>query len=291
MPSTFMDSPSVRRVVALLVRPALAGQPSERFLVGPQVDFLGPGRLRLAMEVPVCLGYRFDAEQAVLASFADDFRATVTQAIAVDAAVDDGVCNMDAPWAVIARHALREHAQAGLGSGEMREAGLAAHAARRAGEQDRAASQRHQVARRLATHQESAEAAYPPEVFEHFGGQFEEIDLAVVTGVVNGEIDRIQSGSGRHGAGKCRHDIRFARYIGEHGFGAGPAGLDGLRHLLDLGGRPAGDDHVIALFREATAERSAESLFGADAEDDCNRFAHYLASREKNVIAEVLTPA
>jgi hypothetical protein len=36
--------------------------------------------------------------------------------------------------------------------------------------------------------------------------------------------------------------------------------------------------------RRGFAERHAESLFGADAEDDCSRFAHYVASREKNVM-------
>src|SRR5262245_44571573 len=123
---TFMAPPWRRATYAVA---ALCPGESERLFVGTQVDFLRPGRLRLPVEVPVCLGDAFDAEQPVLATLGDDFRAVRLEALAIDPAVDHDVGDVQALGAVFARHALRKHAQSGLGGGEMREARLAAQAA------------------------------------------------------------------------------------------------------------------------------------------------------------------
>ena len=73
--------------------------------------------------------------------------------------------------AVLAGHALRDHAQPRLGGGEVRVAGLAAQAAGGAREDHRAAAQRDQPACGLATDQEAGEAADAPEVLELLRGQ------------------------------------------------------------------------------------------------------------------------
>ena len=81
------------------------------------------------MNVPVSLGDGVDAEQAVLAAFRDHGGEPLAQAIAVDAAIDHDMRDVDALRTVFARHTLRQHAQARLGRRKVRESGLAAHAA------------------------------------------------------------------------------------------------------------------------------------------------------------------
>src|SRR3981081_289644 len=109
------------------------------------------------MDLPIGLGERADAEPAVLAAIPDRGRSPAAQAIAIDAAVDDDVRDMDAEWPVLARHALRDHPKAGLGGGEMRKPRLAADAGRSAGEHDRATAERHEPASRFLPDQETAE--------------------------------------------------------------------------------------------------------------------------------------
>src|SRR5712691_6731659 len=104
--------------------------PSEAFLEGPQVDFLRPGRPRLAVDLPIGLGDGVDAEQPVGTALLDQLRPAAEQPLAGNAAVDDDMGDMKALRPIVARHALRDHAQAGLRGGEMREAGLAAQAGR-----------------------------------------------------------------------------------------------------------------------------------------------------------------
>src|SRR5216683_6478917 len=115
------------------------------------------------MDLPIGFGDRINAEQAVLAAFLDQRGAPTAQAIAINAAIHHDMRDMDAEGPVLARHALRDHAQAGLGGREMREPRLAANAGRSAGEDDSAASERHQTARCLAPDNEAAEAADAPE--------------------------------------------------------------------------------------------------------------------------------
>src|SRR5215470_8816319 len=134
--------------------------PSERFLERAQVDFLRPRRSRLAMDVPKGFGDRVDPKQAVLAALLDPRRGELAEALAVDAAVDDDMCDMDAEPPVLPRHALCDHPQSRLGRGKMRVARLAAQAGRGAGEDDRAATERNEASGRLAPDEEAAEAAH-----------------------------------------------------------------------------------------------------------------------------------
>ena len=77
------------------------------------------------MNLPVRFGNGFNVEQPVLAAPADDFGAAATQTLAIDSAVNYDVRDMDSERPVFVRHALGDHAQAGLGSGELRVTGLA----------------------------------------------------------------------------------------------------------------------------------------------------------------------
>ena len=90
------------------------------------------------MDLPIGLGDRVDAEQAVLAALVDDLGAATAQAMAVDAAVDHDVGYVHALGAILARHALRDHAQARFGGGELGKSGFATEAARRTGKDHRA---------------------------------------------------------------------------------------------------------------------------------------------------------
>jgi hypothetical protein len=80
------------------------------------------------------------------------------------------------PGSVFAGHALRDHAQTGLGGREVSIARLAAQAGPGAGEDDRAAAERDEPPCRFAPDQEAAEAAEPPEVLELPSGQLPEVD-------------------------------------------------------------------------------------------------------------------
>src|SRR3984893_8187875 len=134
----------------------LIDSPSERFLERPQIDFVRPGAASLPMNLPVSFRNGFDVEQPVLAALADGFGAA-TQTLAIDTAVNHDVRHMDPGRPVFARHALRDHAQAGLGSGELRVNGLAAKARGCAGEDHRSAAERKEPPRRFTPHQKAAE--------------------------------------------------------------------------------------------------------------------------------------
>src|SRR6185436_15651009 len=159
------------------------------------------------MHVPVSLCDRIDAEETILSAFLDYFRPAAAEAIAIDATIDHDVRDVDAQWAILARHALSDHAQARFGRGKVGETRLAAHAARCSGEQDRPPPQRYEPARCFPSHQEAAEAADAPEVLEHLGREFAKIELAIVARVVCDRIGRIESCTGGHGLIEQAHDV------------------------------------------------------------------------------------
>src|SRR5258707_3031081 len=96
--------------------------------------------------------------------------------------------DMNSERSVLARHALRDHAQAGFRGGELRKARLAAQAGGGAGEDDRAAAERSQSPRRLAADQKAAKAADPPELLELLRAQLAEIDAPVVARIEDDNV-------------------------------------------------------------------------------------------------------
>ena len=87
-----------------------------------------PRRPWLTVNLPIDFGNRIDVQHAVLAALVDDLRSKCAQALAIDAAVDDYVRDMDALGSVFARHPLCDHARTGLGRREVSIARLAAQA-------------------------------------------------------------------------------------------------------------------------------------------------------------------
>src|SRR3954470_24063033 len=102
----------------------------------------------------------------------------------------------------------------------MREARFAAKTRRCTCEQHRAASQGHEPARRLASHEEAAKKADAPELLEGLGGQFAKIDLLVYAGVVSDEVGRLPSNAWRHRAIEEANHVRFDGRIDRNRFGA-----------------------------------------------------------------------
>jgi len=82
------------------------------------------------MDLPIGIGDRVDAKQTILPALLGEVRLSAQEAIAFDATIDYDVGNVNSERPKLARHALRKHAQASLGGGELREAGLAAQARR-----------------------------------------------------------------------------------------------------------------------------------------------------------------
>src|SRR5262245_11969498 len=241
---------------------------SERFLERAQIHLLRPGRALLAMDIPIGLGDGLDAEQTVLATFLAQGRRPAEQPIAVDAAIDHHMRDVNPERPVLPRHALRDHAQAGLCGGEVRKARLAVQAGGGAGEDDRAAAERRKSPRRLAADQKAAEAADPPELLELLRAQLAEIDAPVVAGIEDDDVGRRAAIARRHRPIEEANDIVLAGRVDRHGFGAAACCVNRLRHLRDLLGRPAGDQHMIALGSEAPGERGAEPALGAHPDND-----------------------
>jgi hypothetical protein len=109
-----------------------------------------PGAAILRVQDPVGVRNRLRCEQPAIALRCDEARRGGAQALAIDPTVDDDVRHVDTLGAELARHALRDGAQAGLGRRERDERRLAAQRSRRAGEEDRTAAGGHHPTRRLA---------------------------------------------------------------------------------------------------------------------------------------------
>src|SRR3954468_19491723 len=143
------------------------------------------------MNLPIGLGDRVDAEQTALAALVDDLGAAAAQAMAVDAAVDHDVGHVHALGAVLARHALRDHAQARLGGGELGKPGLPGEAAGRTGEDPRAPAGGDEPAGRLAADEKARKAADPPEFLELLRRGLAEVDVLIDAGVEDDDVGRI----------------------------------------------------------------------------------------------------
>ena len=159
-----------------------------------------PGAARLAMDVPVVLDDRLDAQQPVGTGLLLAVGHARQQPLALDAAVDDDMGDMEALRPELARHRLDHEAQSALGGVEGGEARPAAQRARGAGEDHRAAAERRQAAHRLAGEQEAGEAADPPGVLEVLRRHLAEIDGGVVAHVEDQQVGRRSLGIVGHRA-------------------------------------------------------------------------------------------
>jgi hypothetical protein len=158
-----------------------------------------------------------------------------------------------------------------------------AQACRSAAEDDRAAAQRRETPRRLAADEKPAKTADPPEFLEIARRHLAEVDAPVVAGIVDDEVDGKPPFARRHRPIEQPHDIALLGDIGLHRLGAAAARdkLGGDR--LDLMRRPPGDQHVVALRREAPAQRAAQSFFGADPAHHGGRQSVFVLRRHRRL--------
>src|SRR3954470_2689808 len=219
---------------------------SERFLERTQVDFLRPCGTRLAMNLPISFRDRVDVEETILPTFLDQGRRTVAQAFAIDAAVDHDMGYMDAEWPILARHALRNHAQASFGCRKMSKSRFAANARRSAGENDAAAPKRDEPARCFAPNQEAAEAADAPEILELLRGQLAEVDALIVARVRHDELRRIETIARGHRPLEQFCNVALAGRIHRDWLGTAARRCNRLRDSADLGPRSSRHEDVIA---------------------------------------------
>src|SRR4051812_5401855 len=173
------------------------------------------------------------------------------------------------------RHALRKHAQSGFGCRKMGKAGFAAQAARGAGEQHGAASQRYQSPGRLASDQKSAEAANAPEVLEHLGRQFAKIQLAIVACVVGHQIGRSDAGARCRGVIEQPDDVLLSGGVHGERFRTTSVRLDGTHHLPDFFQAATCHEHMVAALGKTPAQCGTQSKLSADADHDCGWSVHY----------------
>src|SRR6202521_4395065 len=213
----------------------LIDSPSERFLERPQIDFVRPGAASLTMNLPVRFRNGFNVEQPVHAALADGFGAAATQTLAIDTAVNHDMRHMDSRPPVFARHALGDHAQAGLGSGELCVTGLASKARGCAGEDHRSAAERNEPPSGFPPREKAAEASDPPESFEEFCRKLAKIDFLIAARGVHDELRPTPAAPGRHRAVEELDHVCLVGGVRGHGLGAASSSEDRRRDLLELG--------------------------------------------------------
>jgi hypothetical protein len=98
--------------------------------------------------------------------------------------------------------------------------------------------------------------------------QLLEIDAPVVAGIEDDHVGRRAAIVGRHRPIKETNDIVLAGRVDRDGFGAAACRANRFGHLRNLLGRPAGDQHMIALGSETPAQRGTKSALGAHTHDD-----------------------
>ena len=92
----------------------------------------------------------------------------------------------------LARHRLGEAAQRELAHGEGRRLGVALHAGRGAGEEDRAAPRGHHAPRRLLADEEAAEGRDLERLRTSFGIEVEERAAGAEAGIVEHDVERAE---------------------------------------------------------------------------------------------------
>ena len=167
---------------------------------------------------------------------------------------------MDVLRPELARHALRDGAQAEFGAGERRIADAAAHAGGGAGEEDGALAARQHQPRRLAAGEEAGVAGHLPDLAEHPLGGFQQREIDVGAEIEDADFERrVRVGFAQEGgdvlllAGiePARHDLAAG------GFDVG----DERRELVGVA--PAGEDRE-ALGGEFLRDGGADEIAGAD---------------------------
>jgi len=134
---------------------------------------VGPGAPILAVKAPIGLCYGLGLQAAERAARPVVSGEILLCVIAVDHAVDDDMRDVNAFRTEFSRQRLCDATQGGLGRGESEKRRAGAQGGGRAGEQERAATERLQALRRFASDEEAAERILPPQSFEIFRRGFQ----------------------------------------------------------------------------------------------------------------------
>ena len=220
--------------------------------------------------MPIGVGDGVHAEQAVLAALFLELRVARIEHIAVDAAVDDDVGDVNPLRPPVARHGLRQRAQRGLGRGERSERRAAFDRGRCAGEDERAAAARDHTPAGFTPDQKTAQTPHPPDHLEELGFGFQQRLGKIVAGIVHDQIERAAALALR-GLEQAHH-VRLARGVGHHRGRRAAAGANTRGHGVELGLRAPGYEHVQPLARQAVTHGAADPDLGADAHHDSFRF-------------------
>src|SRR5882724_12514460 len=108
----------------------------------------------LPMKLPVGLGNRIDVQQSVGAAFDSELRRGRVEFLAIDAAVDDDMGDVNSERTEFARHRLRQRTKRSLAGCERREGRLPSQARGSAGKDDGTVARRRQSPGGFPSHQE-----------------------------------------------------------------------------------------------------------------------------------------
>ena len=234
-----------------------------------------PGAAVLVVQHPIGVGDGGDVEHAVGAARFFQLRPQAQEALALDAAVDHDVADMNVLRPEFARHALRQRPQRRLGGYERGKIGLAAQRTAGTGENQAAAAAREQRRDRGLRQLEAAERVLAPVRLELLLAQLQERRRPVRTGIVDGH----RQWSEFFGRFDKTGDIgRFRGVADDVGYlGAGRSEFCGSgRELVAV---PACNRNRIAARRKTAGDGRAEPLRGADTG---NQDAALRRSRLKN---------
>ncbi|ABA53620.1 hypothetical protein BURPS1710b_A2437 [Burkholderia pseudomallei 1710b] len=248
---------------------------SERFVVRAQIEFLRPRAAVLHVQLPVAVGDRVGRQQPVGARLRDALGRRAAQPLAVDAAVDHRVRDVNTARAELARERLGERAQPRLRRRERGERRAAAQRCGRAREQQaarrvvarRAAVCVEQLRKRRLREQEAADHVRAPRVLELRDAQLERRRANCVARVEHGGPQRAE----RAHLDREPLDIGFARDVAARDVRDAALRADFVGDRGHALVRAPGQHDGVAAAREAPAKRRAEPGACADARDPRER--------------------
>ena len=178
----------------------------------------------------------------------------------IDAGIDDQMRDMNVLGTELARHALRDRAQAGLGAGERRIADAAANARGGAGEEDAAFAARQHQPGGFAAGQESGIAAQFPNLAKHAFGRVQQRKIDVAADIEDADFERGMRVGGAQEAG----DVVFLAGVkpARHDLAAGGFDVGDQRRQL-VGIAPAGEDRK-PFGRKFFGDGGADEIAGTD---------------------------
>src|SRR5215470_6089490 len=234
-------------------------------LFAERTDFQleGPGALWLLVELPV--GFRDGCRRHQQIRIIQRVRAQRLDAplpypFGIDPGIDDEMGDVDVLRPELARHRLRDRAQAELRAGECRIADTAAQARGGAGEEDVALAARQHQPRRLAAGEEAGIAGHLPDFSEHPLGGVEDREIDVGADVEDADFQRRML----VGVVEEGNDLLLLARIERSGVDLAAGRLDLLNQGFELGAVAAAGEDRETFGSEFLGNLAADIVAGAD---------------------------